>query len=337
MLYLTTRSSRDAYTAQRALRESRGPDGGMYLPFRGPSFAPEDWKELAAMPFGQRVAEILNRLFQMRLTCWDVDVCIGRNPVNIEPLGHRTLVAELWHNPGLSYDYLARELAEQLLGQPDYRSGWLSIALRIAILFGIYGQLPGDLSEPVDISVISGDFAAPISAYYARAWGLPIGNIVCCCNENSGLWELLRHGQLRTDTASVRTILPEADVAVPENLERLVYEAGGTDEVERYLEVCRRGGTYAPSEMVLAKMNRGLSVSVVSSSRISQTISSVYRTHRYVLSPGSALSYAGLMDYRAKAGQARNALILAEKSPALDAERTAAALNISRQELNELL
>lgn len=336
MLYLTTRSSRDAYTAQRALRESRGPDGGMYLPFRGPSFAPEDWKNLSAMPFGQRVAEILNRLFQMRLTCWDVDVCIGRNPVNIESLGHRTLVAELWHNPGQSYDYLARELAEQLLNESSCQSGWLSIALRIAMLFGIYGQLPGVSSEPVDISVISGDFAAPISAYYARAWGLPIGNIVCCCNENSGLWELLRHGQLRTDTASVPTILPEADVVVPENLERLVYEAGGTDEVERYLASCRRGGTYAPSETVLAKMNRGLSVSVVSSSRISQTISSVYRTHRYVLSPGSALSYAGLMDYRAKAGQARNALILAEKSPALDAERTAAALNISRQELNEL-
>ena len=243
MLYLTTRSSRDAYTAQRALRESRGPDGGMYLPFRGPSFAPEDWKKLSAMPFGQRVAEILNRLFQMRLTCWDVDVCIGRNPVNIESLGHRTLVAELWHNAGQSYDYLARELAEQLLNESSCQSGWLSIALRIAMLFGIYGQLPGDSLEPVDISVISGDFAAPISAYYARAWGLPIGNIVCCCNENSGLWELLRHGQLRTDTASVPTILPEADVAVPENLERLVYEAGGTDEVERYLASCRRGGT----------------------------------------------------------------------------------------------
>ena len=335
MLYLTTRSSRDAYTAQRALRESRGPDGGMYLPFRGPSFAPEDWKKLAAMPFGQRVAEILNRLFQTRLTCWDVDVCIGRNPVEIKPLGHRTLVAELWHNPGQSYGYLAQELAEQLLGQPDYNSGWLPIALRIAMLFGIYGQLGSD--EPTDISVISGDFTAPISAYYARAWGLPIGNIVCCCNENSGLWELLRHGQLRTDTVSVRTILPEADVAVPENLERLVYEAGGTDEVERYLEVCRRGGAYAPSDPVLAKMNRGLSVSVVSSSRIGQTISSVYRTHRYVLSPGSALSYAGLMDYRAKAGQARNALILAEKSPALDAAFTAAALRISESELKDLL
>ena len=186
MLYITTRSRRDAYTAQRALRESRGPDGGMYLPFRGPSYSTEEWRELAAAPFGRRVAEILNRLFGSKLSCWDVDVCIGRNPVPLVPLGHRTLAAELWRNPGLSYDHMARELAEQLLGQTDYRTGWLAIALRIALLFGIYGQLPTE--EPTDISVIAGDFAAPVSACYAKQWGLPIGKIICCCNENSGLW-----------------------------------------------------------------------------------------------------------------------------------------------------
>ena len=335
MLYITTRNRRDAYTAQRALRESRGPDGGMYLPFHAPSYSAEDWRELADKPFGQRAAEILNRLFGTRLTCWDVDVCIGRNPAEIAPLGHRTLVAELWHNVGQSYDHMARELAEQLLNEPNYRSGWLAIALRVATLFGIFGQLPSD--GPTDISVISGDFTAPISAYYARAWGLPIGNIVCCCNENSGLWELLHHGQLRTDLTSIRTVLPEADAAVPENLERLVFEAGGTAEVERYLEVCRRGGTYAPSDPVLTNLNRGLRVSVVSSQRITQTISSVYRTHNYVLSPAAALAYAGLMDARAKPGMAKTALILAEKSPALDAEFTAASLKITEQELNDYL
>ena len=182
MLYITTRNRRDAFTAQRALREGRGPDGGMYLPFRAPSYCPEDWRELAQKPFGQRVAEILNRLFGVKLSCWDVDVCIGRSPVQLAPLGHRTLVAELWHNPGRSYDHMARELAEQLLNEPNYRQGWLAIALRIAVLFGIYGRLPSD--EPADISLICGDFTAPVSAWYARAWGLPIGNIVCCCNEN---------------------------------------------------------------------------------------------------------------------------------------------------------
>lgn len=335
MLYLTTRNDRDAYTAQRALRESRGPDGGMYLPFRAPWFSGEDIEHMTAMPFGQRVAEILNRLFHTKLTCWDVDVCIGREPVELVPLGYRTLVAELWRNPGRSYDYLARELADQLLNVTDFDTGWLKIALRVALLFGVCGQLED--REPVDISVISGDFTAPISAYYARSWGLPIGNIICCCNENSGLWELLCHGQLRTDAAGIRTVLPEADVALPENLERLIYAASGTAEVNRYLEICRRGGSYAPSDGVLADLRRGFGVSVVSSQRLSQTISSVYRTHHYVLSPGSALCYAGLMDYRAKAGQARNALILAEKSPALDAGFTAAALKRSEQELNELL
>ena len=335
MLYITTRSRRDAYTAQRALRENRGPDGGMYLPFRAPSYTPEAWKELAAAPFGQRVAEILNRLFGARLTCWDVDVCIGRSPVPIVPLGHRTLVAELWRNPGKSYDHMARELAEQLLGQPDCRTGWLAIALRIALLFGIYGQLNTD--EPTDISVISGDFAAPISAFYAKRWGLPIGTIICCCNENSGLWELLCHGQLRTDATCAHTAIPEADVALPEHLERLVFEAGGEAEVARYLEVCRRGGTYAPADPVLANLGRDFRVSVVSSSRIGQTISSVYRTHNYVLSPAAALAYAGLMDARSKPGLKKTALILAEKSPALDGGLTAASLKVSERELNGLL
>ena len=258
----------------------------MYLRFRGPSYSTEERRELAAAPFGRRVAEILNRLFGSKLSCWDVDVCIGRNPVPLVPLGHRTLAAELWRNPGLSYDHMARELAEQLLGQTDYRTGWLAIALRIALLFGIYGQLPTE--EPTDISVIAGDFAAPVSACYAKQWGLPIGKIICCCNENSGLWELLYHGQLRTDATNVRTVIPEADVALPEQLERLVFEAGGEMEVARYLEVCRRGGTYTPSDPALAKLGKDFRVSVVSSSRVGQTISSVYRTHNYVLCPGES-------------------------------------------------
>ena len=71
MLYITTRNSRDAFTAQRALRESRGPDGGMYLPFHAPSYSPADLDALAALPFGQRIAEVLNRLFQSKCSGWD--------------------------------------------------------------------------------------------------------------------------------------------------------------------------------------------------------------------------------------------------------------------------
>lgn len=337
MLYITTRNTRDAFTAQRALRENRGPDGGLYLPFRSPEFSSEDLIKLWEMSFGQRIAEVLNRLFQTKLTPWDVDFCIGRNPVQLTPLGHRIQVAELWHNPGWSYSHMALELAEQLLTGKSRASGWLTIALRVAVLFGIYGELQKLGIDRADISVISGDFSAPISAYYARRWGLPIGNIVCCCNENSELWNLLCHGQLRMDATSIPTVIPEADVALPEHLERLVFEAGGVSEVERYLVASRSGATYVPDDAVLTKMSGGLSVSVVSSQRVAQTIPSVFRTHNYVLGPGTALAYAGLLDYRAKTGQTGNAVILADKSPTLDADFTAASLGIASETLGNLI
>lgn len=333
MLYITTRNQRDAFTAQRVLRENRGADGGLYLPFRRPRLTAENLQNFAVMSFGQRVAQVLNLLFQTKFTGWDVDFCIGRNPVRLSPLGHRLLAAEVWHNPGWSYGYLAQELTDLFRETPAAPDGWLRIALRIAVLFGVYAELIHSGIETADISVVSGDFSAPISAYYARQWGLPIGEIICCCNENSALWDLLCHGQMCTDGLSIPTMLPEADAALPEQLERLIYEAGGTAEVERYLAACRRGGVYAPEDVVLAKLRQGLSVSVVSSRRIGETIPSVYRTHRYVLAPGSALAYAGLMDYRAKTGNTRHALILAEKSPVCDLDVTASAMGVSPETL----
>ena len=86
---------------------------------------------------------------------------------------------------------------------------------------------------------------------------------------------------------------------------------------------------YCPNDAVLSKLRKGLHVSVVSSQRLDSTIPSAYRTHGYLLSPGAALAYAGLLDYRARAGQIRHAVIFGEKSPTLDAERISRALGIS--------
>ena len=72
MLYVTTRSNQDAFTAHRALTESRGPDGGLYLPFHQPVFSGDDICALAGKPFNACVAEVLNRLFNRKLTTWDV-------------------------------------------------------------------------------------------------------------------------------------------------------------------------------------------------------------------------------------------------------------------------
>lgn len=340
MLYITTRDNRDAYTAQRVLRENRGPDGGMYLPFRAPSFSRADLESLGEKPFNQCVAELLNLLFNTKLSGWDVEFSAGRYPVRLVNLPQRIILGECWHNPEWKFDRMVRSLADQLRGgQPGADGGWVKVAVGIGVLFGIFGELMragiSGFDKKVDISVVSGDFDLPMSAWYARSWGLPIGKIICCCNENGNLWNLVHHGQLRTDAVCVTTNTPDADVTLPSGLERLIFACGGISEVEAYLDACRRGGIYCPTGGTLSRIGEGLEVSVVSSRRMESTISGVYASAGYPLSPYAALSYAGLLDYRGKTGESRHAVVLAEKSPACDAGVTAKALGISEEALEQ--
>ena len=104
MLYVTTRNNRDAYTAQRVLRKNRGPDGGLYVPFREPVFSREEIDALKEKSFHQCVAEVLNRLFNTKLTRWDVEFCVGRYPVRLVNLPQRIIAGECWHNPEWTFD-----------------------------------------------------------------------------------------------------------------------------------------------------------------------------------------------------------------------------------------
>lgn len=337
MLYVTTRNNRDAFTAQRALRENRASDGGFYVPLRMNGFSAEEIQALSDKTFGETVAHVLNRLFKLKLTGWDVDFCIGRYPVRLVPLRHRIMIAETWHNPQWSYERVVNNLVSHLCDASTVPGNWVRIAVRVAVLFGIFGDLQRQGIPSADISVISGDFSAVVSAWYARQWGLPIGNIICCCNENKAIWDLLCQGQMRTDTLSISTAIPEADVVVPENLERLIQVCGGYAEVSQYLQCCREGKSYYPSDVTLKTLRSGMYVSVVSSERLDHTIPGVYRTNQYILSPYAALAYAGLLDYRAKTGCTNHAIVLSEKSPVHDSAATAKAMGISEEELKSLL
>ena len=185
--------------------------------------------------------------------------------------------------------------------------------------------------------MVSGDFTGPISAWYLRKMGFPVGNIICCCNENNQLWELLCHGQMRTDGAAVQTFIPEADIALPVNLERLIYGCCGRVETMRYLDCVSEGSVFTISESLLAEMRRGIYVSVVSSDRVETAIPNVYNSYRYLMTPASALAYSGLMDYRSKTGITGPAVVLCDDSPVCSADAIAKAMNMTAEEIGKLI
>ena len=337
MLYVTTRNRQDAFTTNYVLTRSRGTDGALYVPLHFPKLTHQEWTAFSAKSFGQCVADILNLFFSTKLTAWDVDFSIGRYPARLVPLAHRIILAETWHNPDWQYQCLENNLRELLKAETDQPGDWVTIAIRIAVLAGILGHREIAGSDPVDIAVVSGDFTLPISAWYLRKMGFPVGNIICCCNENNQVWELSYNGQMRTDAQRIPTIIPEADITMPVNLERLISEYGSAVEMEHYCSCCTTGTTFVASDTLVQYLHQGLFVNVVSSARIETTIPNVYKTHNYVLSPSSALAYSGLLDYRAKTGITRNAIVLCDRSPVCDSGTVARVMDIPLEELQKII
>jgi len=340
VLYATTRNNTDAFTAQRVLTMKRGSDGGLFVPYRIPRFSEEDILALGKRSFNSNFSDVMNLLFGSHLTGYDIDFTMGRYSVRLQQLGQKIVMGESWHNTDWDFTRMVKDLSQLVLsdaGEQAELKGWAETGVRIAVLFGMFGELIraglADKDKKVDVAVVSGDFSAPMAAWYARSMGLPIANIVCCCNENGGLWNLFSHGQLRTDTVAVTTLTPGADIIAPENLERMLYAVTGSGEAERYGDCARRGTTYYLPHHFQSGLRRGMHISVVSQPRMLSTISNVFTSAGYLLSPYDALCHAGLLDYRARTGSGRCAVLLSERSPSRDADTVAAAAGLSAEEL----
>ena len=241
MLYVTTRDKSNVVTSYPTLTSDTGACGGLYIPFQPISF---DYEELQAMKnktFCECVADVLNMYFSSKLDAWDVACCIGTSPMKIIQLSHKTTVVELWNNPEWRLSRFIRNLNCRLLGNVDNTElyNWADITIRIAMLTGILTRVMGsemlEYGKTIDISLVSGDFAMPMAAWYARNMGLPIGNIVIACNDNSEVWELLHHGEGNFGATLRPTTTPKCDVAIPCNIERLVYETLGEEGIVPYL------------------------------------------------------------------------------------------------------
>ena len=329
MLYLTTRDRFDTYTAFHALKHDTAPNGGLFMPFKMPKIQMAD---LADLTFGECVASVLNQLFSTRLTGKEIEFSIGRNPIRLKSAHQRTVIAELFRNLDGSYEKMERRLAAKICSSfnaEEKTTSWVSIAVRTAVLFGVVTEMRRqEMGEGLlDIALPSGDFKLPMAAVYGRQMGLPIGNIICACGQDSGVWDLLRYGEMRTSASEAATA----------ELERLICATLGVAQSISYHNACESGSIFAVEKEDLEKLSRGIFCAVVSDDRIGNAISSVYRTSSCILERGSAIGYSGLLDYRAKTGESRTALLLADCHPADQAGLVAGAMNITEAELRNLI
>lgn len=339
MLYRTTRGKHDVVTAFKTIHTDCDIDGGLFLPLRMPVLDHERIASLASCTQTQILADVLNALFACDLTAWDMELAVGRKPLRLHAAGRSITACELWHNESADLRAPIQAVSDRLGGYGADPTNWVAIAVRIAFLFAAYGALcaSGTLRAPqtLDIALSVGDFTTPIAAWYAREMGLPIGTILCGCNANGGLWDLLYHGTLSTGGSILPTCTPQANAVVPRNLERLIHGALGVDENRRYLQICGRGGMYDLSPEQVQSLSRGLFAAVISDHRLANVIPAVYRSRGYVLGPYAALAYGAVQDFRATSGAENRTLLLAERSPAHDGALVSRLLKIKQTDLEK--
>ncbi|MBR6596062.1 MAG: hypothetical protein IKK72_05785 [Oscillospiraceae bacterium] len=344
MQYVTTRNNDTIYTWLDALNEKRAPDGGLYIPSALPVFSEAEIHAFALKNPNQAVAEILNLFFQTELNRWDIDFHAGRYPVRLKGIVRRVTIAEMWHNCDWEFSRVERDLAALVRGSrdTDLAAGtWFKVALRIGVLFSVFGELMRDgiamNGQNVDISVPSGDGSALCAAWIARKMGLPIGQIIICCNENNNLWSLISQGELRCGLAPKETCTPDCDRLYPDTLEILIHFCGGREEVLSFASCTLEGKNWFAQEQTLQALQEGISVSVVWQQRVESTIPNIYKNSGYVFGPYSALCYAGLMDYRSRTGSGSFALIPSERGALRDDLFVAREMNMAVSTLHKIL
>ena len=339
MLYASTRSKAETYTVQRTLWQDRASDGGYFVPLKLPVFKRTEIIKLKNRSPEDNLALILNKFFRTEFSGKELQFAIGQDYYKIVPIRQKMLLAELWHNPDGELDRIVRILtrkvsAEQRDGEP---SEWPKMAVRIGLLFAIFGELAGrgEVSTiyPMDLAVPAGDFSWPMAAWYARKMGLPIGTIVCASCDSDGIRELLHRGQLRLDSTERVSFAPAYDCGIPAGLERYIYTQLGREEVQEFLRRQASGGIYAVNPEQKRLLSEGMYVSVNNSSRLAGVIPNAFRTYGHVFCPYGAMVYTGVMDHQFITGKYNRVMMLCEYSPEKSLDAIARSMGISVPEL----
>lgn len=304
MLYVTTRGTRDAFTAHRTLCANKAPDNGYFIPMRFPQFSQDEVRSMVESSFEETVACILNLFFPAGLTKWDVGLFVGMNTARTIELSPKIVLAELWHNPGNCFDHVISGLFRRVIGKETNSapSEWFCITVKIAILFGLYGELCRcnilSFGETIDLSLPADNFSYPIAAIYANTIGLPIGELLCNCSRTQEVWNLIHRGTLNISGLS-------DDLRA--GLERFLFHR--LKKAECILDM--RSYEAEPNEK--ACLQSGLFCTVSGKERIVQAQKGVIGSNKKFVTPNAALCFSGLGDYRAKTGDCRLTMIIEEE------------------------
>jgi len=179
---------------------------------------------------------------------------------------------------------------------------WARIVMQIVYYFHasfrVSKALGAAAPRPVSFSVPTGNFGDVYAGYLARSMGLPVERLIVATNSN----DILHRFISGNDYASAplrHTLSPSMDILIPSNFERYLFELLDRDSeaLGEFMAAAAGSGAQLPDSR-WHTMKEIFASARVDDQRTCATISEVWREHRVLLDPHSAVGVCAARDRR---------------------------------------
>ncbi|MGI5893345.1 MAG: threonine synthase [Candidatus Merdivicinus sp.] len=191
------------------------------------------------------------------------------------------------------------------------------IVYYIAAYTSLVDQGEIEMGEVVNVAVPTGNFGNILAAYYAKKMGLPIGMLICASNRNKVLTDFIQTGTYDRNRDFYTTTSPSMDILISSNLERLLYDLCGQDDlmIREWFGELSRNGKYTVSADVKAKLQAEFAGGFCDDEQTAETIGNTFREYGYLCDTHTAVAVKVCEDYRRKTGDTRKTIIASTASP----------------------
>jgi len=199
---------------------------------------------------------------------------------------------------------------------------WSRILSQTVYYFYAYFRVQGDLKRSGEhqgarlyFSVPTGNFGDVLAGFYAKQMGLPI-SLIAATNENDIIHRFFDKGEYHRADAVVSTCSPSMDIQVASNFERYLFHLTGSDpkRLHEWMNMFHTTGKLYVGGDELVRAKGEMSSYSVKHDEIISTIQTVYKAHKYVVDPHTAIGICAA-DHIVEKGKAY-AVCLATAHPA---------------------
>lgn len=195
---------------------------------------------------------------------------------------------------------------------------WGRLLPQIVYYFSAYCDLmaSGEIDyegEKVNIVVPTGNFGNILAAYYAMKMGLPVNKLICASNSNNVLTDFINTGVYNKNRKFLTTISPSMDILISSNLERLLYDLTGNNDIQvrEWMNELNETGKYEVDNETKLKLQKIFYADFCNDDGTKATIKDMYETENYLCDTHTAVAINVYKRYVSKTGDIQTPTIIA--------------------------